>query len=216
MEPLFSIEYSEYCVEDTLSKLLYTRKQFNVTVFVPTSRQEKGIDLMLYRHEDATCHNFTATIQVKSSRVYSLSEEEIQKSNNCSFALWYPKFSPSPRADFFVLTAQYPHFPKTPYLTQGKRGSSSASVHWKNLFLLFTHAEMVEFLNHAKTKKDMPESYFGILFNSPTEIYTGRGFYNSSYELSFHDLSKYSLTSKNKLAIKKLRNSLSSNNEVFL
>ena len=80
MEPLFSIEYSEYCVADTLSKLLYTPKQFNVSVFVPTSRQEKGIDLMLYRHEDATCHNFTATIQVKSSRVYSLSEEEIQKS----------------------------------------------------------------------------------------------------------------------------------------
>ena len=153
MEPLFSIEYSEYCVADTLSKLLYTPKQFNVSVFVPTSRQEKGIDLMLYRHEDATCHNFTATIQVKSSRVYSLSEEEIQKSNNCSFALWYPKFSPSPRADFFVLTAQYPHFPKTPYLTQGKRGSSSASVHWKNLFILFTHAEMVEFLNHAKPKR---------------------------------------------------------------
>ena len=74
MEPLFSIEYSEYCVADTISKLLYTPKQFNVSVFVPTSRQEKGIDLMLYRHEDATCHNFTATIQVKSSRVYSLSE----------------------------------------------------------------------------------------------------------------------------------------------
>ena len=30
MEPLFSIEYSEYCVADTISKLLYTPKQFNV------------------------------------------------------------------------------------------------------------------------------------------------------------------------------------------
>ena len=74
---------------------------------------------------------------------------------------------------------------------------------------------MVEFLSHAKTKKNMPESYFGIVFNSPTEIYTARGFYDSSNELSFHDLSNYSLTSKNKLAIQKLRNSLSSNNEVF-
>ena len=209
MEPIFSIEYSEYCVAEELSKILYIPKLLNVSVFVPASRHEKGIDLILYRHEESSGRNFTTTVQVKSSRVYHIKESDRVKNNDCRFALWFPRFKPSPRADFFVLTAQYPQFPKTTYLTQGRRGNSSASVCWNNLFLLFSHDEMVQFLNRVKNKSGRPDQYFGLVFNTPSAIYTQRGFYDcTTCNPIFEDISRYSLTVKNKKAIQKLQNAL--------
>ena len=63
MEPVFTMQYGEFAVADYLSK-----KIKNASVFIPASSQEKGIDLLLYRHENGC--NTTNTIQVKMSRTY--------------------------------------------------------------------------------------------------------------------------------------------------
>ena len=45
MEPIFTIQYGEFAVADYLSKHIK-----GTSVFIPASAQEKGIDLLLYRH----------------------------------------------------------------------------------------------------------------------------------------------------------------------
>lgn len=63
MQPVFTMQYGEFAVADYLSK-----KIKGASVFIPASAQEKGIDLLLYRH-DHGC-NKSNTIQVKMSRTY--------------------------------------------------------------------------------------------------------------------------------------------------
>lgn len=59
MQPIFTMQYGEFAVADYLSK-----KIKNVSVFIPASAQEKGIDLLLYRYD-----------------------------HNCNKAMYYPKLS---------------------------------------------------------------------------------------------------------------------------
>lgn len=208
MEPIFTIEYSEYCVAEELSKLLYIPKQFNPSIFVPTSRQEKGIDLILYRRDDEACRNFTTTIQVKSSRIWRMDDKTAAKNNNCEFALWYSKFIPSPRADFFILTAQYPYLSNNDHIAQGKRSSPKSNIHWKSLFLVFAQQEMKHFLSRIKNKSGNTDHWFGIVFNNTKEIYTQRGFYKENGDFLFEPLDQYILSRKNPHAIQKLQKSL--------
>ena len=63
MEPIFTMQYGEFAVADYLSTSIK-----DASVFIPASAQEKGIDLLLYRHSNGV--NTTNTIQVKMSRTY--------------------------------------------------------------------------------------------------------------------------------------------------
>jgi hypothetical protein len=63
MQPIFTMQYGEFAVADYLSK-----KIKGTSVFIPTSAQEKGIDLLLYRYDNGC--NKVNTIQVKMSRTY--------------------------------------------------------------------------------------------------------------------------------------------------
>ena len=47
MEPIFTIQYWEFAVADYLAK-----KIKDASVFIPASAQEKGINLLLYRHSE--------------------------------------------------------------------------------------------------------------------------------------------------------------------
>lgn len=47
MEPIFTIQYGEFAVADYLAK-----KIKDASVFIPASAQEKGINLLLYRHSE--------------------------------------------------------------------------------------------------------------------------------------------------------------------
>lgn len=73
MEPIFTIQYGEFAVADYLSK-----KIKDASVFIPASAQEKGIDLLLYRHNNGC--NTTNTIQygiVKKSAVRKYPKSKI-------------------------------------------------------------------------------------------------------------------------------------------
>ncbi len=66
MEPVFTLPYPEFCVAQRLHKLFPTAEGYSL--FVPLSRQEKGVDLMLAHRGGRTR---AVTIQIKSSRTYS-------------------------------------------------------------------------------------------------------------------------------------------------
>lgn len=44
MQPVFTLQYGEFAVADYLSKSIK-----EASVFIPSSAQEKGIDLLLYK-----------------------------------------------------------------------------------------------------------------------------------------------------------------------
>lgn len=67
MEPVFTLPYSEYAVANRLNDLFKTKDGYSL--YVPASRQEEGVDLLLTsRNQGVTT---TATIQVKASRTYT-------------------------------------------------------------------------------------------------------------------------------------------------
>ena len=57
MQPIFTLQYGEFAVADYLSKNIK-----EVSVFVPSSAQEKGIDLLLYKFSNGV--NLINTIHI--------------------------------------------------------------------------------------------------------------------------------------------------------
>ena len=64
MEPIFTISYSEYSVISELSH--YLKKNDGYSLYIPASRQEKGVDFILRNSRSRKCVSF----QVKGSRSY--------------------------------------------------------------------------------------------------------------------------------------------------
>jgi len=48
-------------------------------------------------------------------------------------------------------------------------------VWWQEITLCFTRDEMERFLGQVKTRKGMPDKFFGFGFDKPTEIFQTRG-----------------------------------------
>jgi hypothetical protein len=66
MEPVFALPYSEYLAANLLSH--HFKAKAGYSIFVPASRQEKGVDILLAKRDGLLkC----AAFQVKSSRTYS-------------------------------------------------------------------------------------------------------------------------------------------------
>lgn len=160
MEPVFTMQYGEYAVAEILSK-----KIKGASVFIPVSAQEKGIDMLLYKHTPNG--NKILTVQVKMSRSYS-------DKSSFDYYLWFNRFNPQPNADLFVFVGIFPTYKlgynsKSTDLKNGKQ--------WDEIFIVFTYEEMVDFMEKNRLKKN-PEEYdrkFGFGFNDKNEIYITRG-----------------------------------------
>ena len=157
MHPIFTLQYGEFIVADTLCNLLK-----NCSVFVPASSQEKGIDLLLYQHKDK--QTGIVGVQVKMSRTYQVGKKY-------AHTLWFNRFEPQSNANLFILTGTYASSPN---------GSESriSKIQWENIMLAFTYQEMKEFMESVRLKTD-PTKYdkmFGFGFNSPSAIFQTRGF----------------------------------------
>ena len=162
MEPIFTMQYGEFKVADFLAKNIG-----NSSVFIPSSAQEKGIDLLLYRNEKG--RNKVVTIQVKMSRTYY---DHNKGFNN---HLWFRRFPIQANADWFILMGIYAKHPKREQATNSKVSDTG----WKEIMLAFTNAEMKGFMDSVRQKKnqDKPDSMFGFSFNEEqTEIRQTRGF----------------------------------------
>ena len=99
MEPIFTMQYGEFAVADYLSK-----KIKDSSVFIPTSAQQKGIDMLLYRYVND--HNTTNTIQVKMSRTYY----KEKRHKGFTYNLWFNRFDIQENANWYILVGIYARF----------------------------------------------------------------------------------------------------------
>lgn len=160
MEPIFTIQYGEFAVADYLSK-----KIKDASVFIPASAQEKGIDLLLYRHNNGC--NTTNTIQVKMSRTYYSEKPDA----TYPYLLWFNRFPVQKNANWYILVGIYA---KRPDDANAKAKSTS----WDTIMLAFTNKEMDMFMAEVKQKKDpkKDDKMFGFGFDDSKRIYQTRGY----------------------------------------
>jgi hypothetical protein len=104
MEAVFTLPYPEYVVAEELSKHL--RKGDSYSVCVPVSRQQKGIDMLVYNMKTGR----SATIQVKSSRAYLGGQKKRDPlAEVFDFHLWFNTLDPaSTSSDFYAFIGLYP------------------------------------------------------------------------------------------------------------
>ncbi|MDO5399783.1 MAG: hypothetical protein Q4F17_02220 [Eubacteriales bacterium] len=161
MQPIFTMQYAEFAVADYLSKKLK-----DVSVFVPASAQEKGIDLLLYRF-DHGC-NKANTVQVKMSRTYY----NIKGNSAFPYYLWFNRFPVQPNANWYILVGIYAEHPES-----GQNGEVKGTQ-WGTIMLAFTNKEMSVFMSEVKQKKDptKDDKMFGFGFNDSHMIFQTRGY----------------------------------------
>lgn len=161
MQPIFTMQYGEFAVADFLSKQIK-----NASVFIPASAQEKGIDLLLYRHENG--RNLTNTIQVKMSRTYY--KDNIKAPY--PYSLWFNKFNVQQNANWYILVGIYAKHPSN------AQTAKANSTKWDTIMLAFKNNEMAYFMAHKVKQKKNPsqdDKMFGFSFNAANQIFQTRG-----------------------------------------
>ncbi len=163
MEPIFSLTYAEFCVAQRLQRLLPAAQGY--AVYVPASRQEPGVDLVIVRRKRS--RTAAATIQVKSSRTYSPAGNSIRKATRFRYHTWFNTFECPDQADFFCLVALYPAIDVKHQRELGTWGAPQ--------ILVFSQSEMRTFLRSVKTVGGKRDPMFGFGFDDPEVVYQTRG-----------------------------------------
>ncbi len=180
MEPIFTLPFSEYEAINELKGKLKSGCSF----YVPTSRQQKGIDFLI--HNDKK--NKFLRIQVKSSRSYiSDSRERKDKRKIYKYHFWFnnfiDKYKPG-NADYYFLFGLYPEY-------ETKDNIKSRREFLKTMIICFSEKEMFSLLKKIRmTKNNKIDRFFDISFDVPGQIYGSRGFDKNI------DLSKFLLDNK--------------------
>lgn len=171
MDPVFTLQWSEFVLAERLLSKLPKSKGYSV--WVPMSRQEKGIDLaVLKRGADGTTR--TVTIQIKASRAYRTEEPKRKTTQRHAFQTWFNRFPVPDDADFFLLFVQY-----APDIDRTRR----VGPRWyKDMTLLFTKEEMKKLISNCKTVNGGDDKMFGFGFNDEFSIVQVRGDKNRAQE----------------------------------
>lgn len=180
MQAIFTMQYGEFAVADYLSKEIK-----EASVFIPSSSQEKGIDLLLYKFSNGV--NTVNTIQVKMSRAYYYPNKKYQGT------LWLNRFEPQDNADWFIIVGIYAKYPNE------IENAKATDTKWDTIMLAFTNKEMKKFMDEVRLKTN-PEKYdkmFGFGFNGKSEIRQTRGYKEE------RDMTKYLIENR----IEEIRNS---------
>ncbi len=168
MDAMFSIPYGEYAVADKLTKLISSKK---VSIFIPASRQEKGIDMIVYAFDGKK--NQFASVQVKQSRTYYQDKVIVVngKSVPVSGYLWFNRFDVPDNADWLILTGTRVIHPAT------WKNAGIKDVSWDPIMLAFTRNEMNAFMNNVKQRKNptKDDKMFGFWYDEEGNIYQTRG-----------------------------------------
>jgi hypothetical protein len=159
LEPIFTIPWPEFVVAEKLQNNLLRRDGYSI--FVPLSRQEKGIDLAILKKIDIL-ESSVVTIQVKASRTYVSQAPKRKGTFRFQYYTWFNRFDVPERADFIVLFGNYP-------INLGNHGIGS-KIRYQDYSILFTNEEMQQFFNDCKTKSGKPDSMFGFGFNDLSKI----------------------------------------------
>lgn len=176
MNPVFTLNYPELLVAETLQKRFKPADGYSV--LIPLSAQQKGYDLILIRRGKHGTK--VVTFQVKSSRTYQgvpgiASRTKMQKFLH---NMWFKTFNVPPEADFFILIGLY----------ASNLSSQKSTVDlWVPYLLLFTQDEMTDFMSKIRQKKqDKPSGYFYFGFDKPDEAFLTRG-HNEEKHPDFSD-----------------------------
>jgi len=170
MEGVFSLPYSEYEVINQLQKKL--KKSEGYSFYIPTSRQQKGIDFIIHNNKT----NRYCRFQVKSSRSYIHRPKKLKSGKTTEvkykYSLWFNNFLDryeKDNADFYILFGLYPMYQKN-------KNIKSKTVFWKPLLMCFSENEMIDLLKQVRTKKEKkPDRFFGFAFNTKEQIFGTRG-----------------------------------------
>lgn len=189
MEPVFTLSYSEYCVGIQLQEAFKRKEGFSL--FVPMSRQEKGVDLLLTKRnsERMAC----VAIQVKASRTYSPKPSKSGIGKQFRYYTWFNTFDVPKEADYILMVGLYP--------PEEGRTNKRASSWWSAVMLAFPYTDLVQFMENVKTRTGNPDRMFGFGFNEPTKITQTRG----DKDRGFVDYSKYLLQNQVEAIKAKLR-----------
>lgn len=164
MDPVFTIQWPEFLLANRLSRLL--PKSRGYSVFVPTSRQEKGIDLAVVRKRPNGAST-VATFQVKASRTYSPAPPKRATTQRFRFYTWFNRFAVPDEADFFLLFGMYAPDPQ--------RTKPVSAFWYKDCTLLFTVQEMRDFMASCLTVGGGQDKMFGFGFDNETKVIQTRG-----------------------------------------
>ena len=163
MEPVFALPYSEYLAANLLNH--HFKAKAGYSIFVPASRQEKGVDILLAKRDGGLLK--CAAFQVKSSRTYSPVPPKRETTVRYSYTTWFNTFPVPEEAEFFLLVGIYP--------PEENRTKKMAHSWWNSVVLTFTREEMKEFMSQVRTKGGTPDKMFGFGFDSTAEIVLTRG-----------------------------------------
>lgn len=144
---MFTLHVGEYRAADELNKKLK-----DVSVFIPASSQEKGVDLMLCSVSQKP--RKTLTVQVKHSRTY------LRK--NGRYDLFFNSFEVCEIADWYILCGIYAGADK-----DSSSNDSPSALVWKDVFLALKSSEMKKFMDGLCQRKDpsRKEKFFGFQFD---------------------------------------------------
>jgi len=166
MEWIFTLPYSEYEVINQLQK--YLKKSNGYSCYVPTSRQQKGIDFIIHNNKT----NEILRIQVKGSRSFSGEPKEMKSGKiKYKYSLRFNNFISryeDDNADYYLLFWLYPVY-------DVKKNIKSKADFRKTLILCFSEKEMKNYLKKIKTKKEKKEdSFFWFGFNTSERVFWTR------------------------------------------
>ena len=191
MEPVFTIQWTEFLVTERLAELLPKKKGYSV--LVPTSRQEKGFDVAVVRRSAGTSR--VVTIQVKASRTYPGKQPGVRsKKKHFRHNTWFNRFEVPAEADFFVLVSIY---------APEDGSAKKVGARWyKSCMLLFEREKMKKFMASCKTRRGKPDRMFGFGFDNPErKVAQTRG----DKDMKYADFKRLLL---NKHTVDRLRRSL--------
>lgn len=163
MDSIFTIPFSEYSVIEHIQRELKKKEGFSV--FIPTSRQQKGIDFLLHYAKN----NRTLRFQVKSSKTY-IHDPKRSSKKRYNYYLWLNNFIEKyekGNSDYYIIFGLYPVYDNR---------KNIKSKFWKSIVLCYSEEEMFELLNQVKTKKEQKvDPFFGYGFDNDTKIFATRG-----------------------------------------
>jgi hypothetical protein len=147
MEAVFTLPYPEYSIASLFQK--HFTKADNFSVMIPLSRQQKGIDLLLYNLKNGK----SASVQVKSSRTWEGEEPKRNKERKIfDHYSWTWNFDDKYKpglADYYAIFILYP---KKSFSGKIINKAKKVGKWWEHKVLIFNDKEMGEFLTMARSK----------------------------------------------------------------
>lgn len=163
MDPVFTLQWPEFLLANRLQKILPKKEGYSV--LIPTSRQEKGIDLAVLKK--GTGQNRVVTFQIKASRTYIRTPPKRADTKRFTFGTWFNRFDVPEAADFILLFGLY--------APDAGRTRPVTAKWYKDCTLLFRKDEMLKFMRNCLTVGGRPDKMFGFGFDQPSAIFQTRG-----------------------------------------